>query len=367
MKFLLFLISFSLSVSLYAQHDHHRIILDRKTDYALYIKDASKIMQPGDTIQLAGRYKSVKINNLAGTPENPVIIINKGHVVIEGVKPNTAVFTGKYFKVLGNGDPNYTYGIHFTSFSKNADVDFALRLENSTNAEVAFCEISQVVNGILHNPPSGSSSVDCYIHNNYIHDIGDPKKKEKGNGIYLTASKPEPGKSVWVFQNYRIENNKLESITGNALFVSNGYFSIKDNIVSKFALSGLKGFNTGIILGINANGKITGNKIDSAKGKGLDILGFGEVEVSGNKFASLSVADLNEEIVFINGLFKAEAASPLLKLAFLNNSITESVAKFAVTNITKPGFTNGSVFQGNKITGDFKKTFNLISKDKIKN
>ena len=362
MKKHLLLITFFITTISFAQH---RIIIDRKIDEEVYIKDATQYLKPGDTVQLAGHYKFFKIYNISGTEEKPIVFINKGLVTIGGFPPYVGFFSGKNFKVLGNGDANFKYGIHFTSTNKNKYGNFGISLDNSTGVEIAYCEFSKVSTGILHNPTTGKSITNCYYHDNYLHDLDSPGPNGKGKSVglyigsidYFNRNKPDS------FINCKIENNKLEHISGIGIQVASGNFNISGNSISNYGFSQLEENNVAIDLELGASGNVVNNLVDSSQSMGLSIYGSGLIEVSSNKFTHLTLADRKyNTVVFIN----AKGKFPL-KLNFHNNYINGSSNGAVIANITKDELNRGSTFSSNKIDGEFKKIYSILPKDKIVN
>src|SRR4029078_183792 len=163
-----------LSVLLISCIANARIIrLQRNNDGGIYkpVHNAA----PGDTILLEGKYQYINIENVFGEPGKEIIIINKGQVVVSGYSAYCCIIIGKYFKLLGNGDPAIKYGIRFSG-NANTYAGFGLATSNSSNYEVAFCEFTKLQAGILQNVISQKNLIDVYLHDNYFNELDNPQE-----------------------------------------------------------------------------------------------------------------------------------------------------------------------------------------------
>ena len=342
------------------------IHLTRKENNTVYLPDAKDILKPGCIVLLEGNYKWIKIANIQGTEEKPIIFINKGLVKIGGFRAYDCVLSGKYFKVLGNGSKDIKYGIQLNSGNDTSFSEFGLNLMNSSNVEVAYCEFTKVSSGILQNPKEGDSMIDCYYHNNYIHDLDNPKEKGRSEGFYLGNSHTDiPYTANFRFINCRIENNVLENLSGDGIQVKHGSFIIKGNVIKNHGAAKLYAQRSGILLGDNASGIITQNTVEDGNGVGLQILGCGDVEISYNQFIHLNLSELlKEDLWYINRKGDTAITVPKLKISAHDNVLNGS-ARYAINNATKIDLSDGSIFENNQIEGSFVKVFNCMKADRI--
>lgn len=348
-------------------HAQHKVILDRNDEDGLFIKDASDDIHAGDTVLLKGRYTSFAIYNIKGTRERPIVFINKGPVLIGGNKTHGAIFSGEYFKILGNGDKNIRYGICFSNLGKEQYPHFRLKIQSSKNIEIAFCDISNAANGIIQLPGYGTEITDCYYHDNYFHQIGKADLKKPSNGINLGAEKISPDTSAYSFKNCRIENNLFDSLSGNAVAVFKGQFDVDNNYIKHYGLAKMASYENAILLGTKATGEIKGNIIDSSSGTALMILGYGDVDIEKNSFTHLTATPFETlDIVTIKGDINPNDNASLLKLTFKDNIISGTNYRYAINDITPPDATLGSHFSNNKIYGKLKKIHSNNSKDTFK-
>jgi hypothetical protein len=145
----------------------------------------------------------LKFTNWVGSPEFPVVIVNRhgtGRVVVTDVVPGSTTYTRRdgiafgdcqYFQLRGDNDPAYRYGIEVAQVGNKAGhtkVGVALG-GGVSDAEVMFLEIhdSGFVGIMAKSDPSCGSPQywaanyvmrNISLHDNYIHDIG-------GEGMYI--------------------------------------------------------------------------------------------------------------------------------------------------------------------------------------
>lgn len=320
------------------------VSLPRRSNNTVYLTDATSLLQPGDTVVLEGDYTWIKIFNIQGTKEAPILFINKGLVTVGGYVPYTCVLNGSYFKVLGNGDGDIPYGIKLGKERDSIYGAFGLALGDSKGVEVAHCEFQYLSSGILQNPPQGQPMTDCYYHHNYLHNFDNPKSKGRSEGFYLGNTK----ESATRFENCRIENNRIENVSGDGIQVSRGTFVIKGNSIKNYAQASLALQRAGIIVGGAATADVQNNTVENGGGVGLQIFGCGVMDVSGNTFKDIDVRRLQkEDIVYINGK-SATAETPLQIRFYNNNFINVQPNRKVVCNATFAEKSAGISFRNNK-------------------
>jgi len=334
------------------------ISLPRRTNNTVYITDATTLMQAGDTVVLEGDYTWIKLLKIRGTKDSPIVFINKDLVTIGGFVPYTCVFNGSYFKILGNGSADYKYGIRLGKERDSTYGAFGFAFGDSKGVEVAHCEFQYLSCGILQNPGSGQVMSDCYYHDNYLHNFDNPKAKGRSEGFYLGNTKA----STTTFEKCRIENNRIENVSGDGIQASVGTFVIKGNTISNYAQKSLAQQRAGIIIGAMATADILDNIFDGGKGVGLQIFGWGKMEISGNMFKNIDVQTLQkEDIVYING--KTATPEKLLEIDFHDNEFVNVVPnRNVIYNGTSIGKTAGILYKKNR--GVDSSQINLSRKDK---
>ena len=337
------------------------LYLPRRSDNTVFLPDATALLQPGDTVLLEGDYKSIRLLNIQGTKEAPITFINQGLVTIGGYPPYTCILVGRYFRVLGNGDAQYKYGIRLGKQRDSVYGAFGFGLGDSKGVEIAHCEFQYLSSGFLQNPDSGQVMLDCYYHDNYLHNFGNPRAKGRSEGFYLGNTKTSSTR----FENCRIENNLIENVTGDGIQVSRGTFIIKGNTVRKYAQARLAMQRSGIVIGAEATVDVLNNDIEDGGGVGMQIFGCGKMEVAGNTFKDIDVHDLDkEDIVYING--KSATPDNPLQINFHDNQfINVTPNRKLVFNGTFEEKTTGITFRKNK--GLSNDRMQLSKKDKWNN
>lgn len=334
------------------------VTLPRRSNNTVYITDATTLLQAGDTVVLEGDYTWIKLFKIEGTKDAPIVFVNKGLVTIGGHVPYTCVFGGSYFKILGNGDPDYKWGIQLGKKRDSIYGAFGFAFGDSKGVEVAHCEFQYLSSGILQNPKEGQVMSDCYYHDNYLHHFDNPKSKGRSEGFYLGNTKA----STTRFEDCRIENNLIENVSGDGIQASVGTFIIKGNTIRNYAKARLAQQRAGIIVGGLATADIIGNVIEGGGGVGLQIFGCGKMEISGNTFKNIDVQTLQkEDIVYING--KTATPDNPLQISFHDNEFINVMPnRNVIYNGTFIDKTAGISFKKNK--GLRSSQINLSKKDK---
>jgi hypothetical protein len=334
------------------------VTLPRRSNNTVYITDATSLLQAGDTVVLEGDYTWIKLFKIGGTKDSPIVFINKGLVTVGGYVPYTCVFSGSYFKILGNGDPQYKYGIRLGKEQDSIYGAFGFAFQDSKGVEVAHCEFQYLSCGILQNPAEGQVMSDCYYHDNYMHDLDNPKGRGRSEGFYLGNTKA----SATTFENCRIENNIIENVSGDGIQASAGTFIIKGNVIRNYAKAHLAQQRAGIIVGGLATADIIDNVIENGSGVGLQIFGRGKMEIAGNTFKNIDVQALpKEDIIYING--KTATPGIPLEIDFHDNEfVNVAPNRKVIYNGTFADKTAGITFHKNK--GLARDQINLSQKDK---
>ncbi|HEY8401638.1 MAG TPA: right-handed parallel beta-helix repeat-containing protein [Cytophagaceae bacterium] len=261
--------------------------------YETFVDGSKYAISPGDTVCIASsKKKYFQLKNFTGDSLRPIVFINYGgEVVIE----NDNFYYGiriancKYFKLLGNGDINTTYGIKIKQTGPDANglsiADF------SSDFEIAFLEISNTgFAGII-----AKTDPDCEekawrhnfimknvsIHHNYIHDVA-------GEGLYIGHSfysgwrgkRQCPDKVLFPHElaNVAIYDNVIDNCGFDGVQVGCGSnkINIYKNYVSNFGVLNQPQQNNGIQIGEGTSARTYNNIIKNGSGHGIIHLGFGE-------------------------------------------------------------------------------------------
>lgn len=309
-------------------------------------------IQPGDTLCIeAGRRPFLRFENITGSPEKPVIIINcGGKVTLGGPAVNNGILflRSRYFRLTGSGHPDHSYGFHIVE-TKEGSQGVAITLFSS-DAEVDHLEIEKAgFAGIMaKTDPLCDGSADrgnftmhnVHLHHNYIHDV-------KGEGIYLgnsfyTGTKvycdtfhlPHEVKGV------RVHHNRLENTGWDAIQVGSATedSEIFNNYIRNFGTGQKHAQNNGIQAGLGTTGRIYNNTIHTGSGSAIVIQGTGDNYVYNNLIiapgqeafnintrepkAGKGVYIINNTIANAkNGVIK-EYVNPAKNNVFINNLMT---------------------------------------------
>ena len=251
---------------------------------------------PGDVVCLEGGNKEfLLIQNVHGTPENPITFINSGGAVII----NTDHFYGikiahsSYLRIMGNGVEDLDYGIQVQRVANGAGVSID---DLTTDIELAYTEIGNTLIAGLYaktDPDcSFESSRDNFtmynvnIHHNYIHHTGD-------EGLYIGHSKYEQGVYLadcdttiypHLIHGLKVHNNILEHLGWDGIQVacSDNDCSVYDNIIRYDSEEEYVYQMSGILIGGGARCDCYNNQIYDGKGDGIDVLGLGDFSVFNN-------------------------------------------------------------------------------------
>ena len=304
------------------------VTLPKRPDGTVYVVNST--LQPGDTVQLVGDYLWIQVRPIMGTKEKPIVFTNKGDVNIGGFKSYTMILAGQHYKVIGNKSGKFVIG-------KPGVYSMGLNLGLSTNVEVANIEFQYLQTGIQQNPPGKLLMEDCYYHHNYFHDLDNPAAQGRSEAFYLGSTASTGGA---YFKNCRIENNRIDKVSGDGIQVSLGTFLIRNNKISNYGLANLRYQNNGILVGGHATADVLNNEVSNGKGIALQILGRGLMNVIGNKFTNIDTRLHADDIIYING--KTATADNKLQINFRDNTFSGlQPGRKVIMNGTTPAINGG--------------------------
>lgn len=270
-------------------------------------------IQPGAIIGLSGagdNYKNVTFNNIIGTENNPIIIKNcDGRAVVLSTGSFGVKFRySKHFKLLGDGDKNYDYGIKISTTK-----GFFLTFEQlTTNFETSAIEIAGLQpngigedNGFAGIGIKTSPYQDCdlftdatrtawimknvTVRNCYIHDVG-------GEGLYIghgfyngriesVCSEITYSHSI---QHIRIHDNLIENVGYDGIQIKNADLDCElyNNVIRNYGQLDEGAHNEGLFIGGGTTGKFYNNYIIGGTGHGIQFQGMGNVDIYNNVIAN---------------------------------------------------------------------------------
>jgi len=334
------------------------IRLQRASNNTVYVADASKLIKPGSVVQLSGDYLYYKVFNVQGTIDSPIVFINKGLVRIGGFTAYTFQVQGQHFIINGSGDPAYSYGILLNYDTSVHGSSFGFCPNNSSDFEVHHIECMNAGTGVLQNPTYGEAMNNVFYHHLYIHDLSNPNSSPPGRAeaFYLGSTKDTvPYHAAYNFHNCRIEDCRMENLTGDGIQVGHGDFILRRDTVHNFAMAHIPQQDNGIQIGQGTSAIIDSVVVDSGTGIGMQAFGTDSLIVTNCIFRNVSAqASLYEDVIYING----KGPVPL-NMRFENNVIISCSGRYGINNATPVANTNGSVFINNFIGGTYTKSYSV--------
>ncbi len=265
----------------------------------LFNGDAQGV-SPGSTIAIeAGRYQSLRFEELVGDAQNPITIVNcGGKVDVGGPNANNAIVlaNSKFVRITGSGEANITYGINILGSRKGSQGIVTPGF--STNIEIDHLEITNAgFAGIMvktdptcdpktsaeRGGPNRIGTTDftmrgINIHDNYIHDV-------TGEAIYVGNSffngTEVYGCGVTQYphevRGVRVYNNSIDNTGWDGIQVGASVEDVEiyDNRITNFGLEAKSSHQNAIQVGAGTTGKVYGNFIKTGTGPGVFILGIG--------------------------------------------------------------------------------------------
>lgn len=240
----------------------------------------------GDTVVITGtNYSVVEFYNIAGDPCRPIVIMPQTTLT-------TPVFriTGnsRYLKIWGG---NTAYGIKVTPGAMAVTRSHHIEVNNveCSGGSVGVYAKQDVVYADTMTWHPNYRMTKLSFKNMWIHDIA-------GEGMYIGVTQPD---GLTVTSTYSgldtvILPVRLDSVeVSNCIVERTGWDGIQlsnarngnkilNNTVRDFGLLNVSVQQAGIILGGNCNGDVSGNTVKRGTGTGIQIFGYGVINVSNN-------------------------------------------------------------------------------------
>jgi len=254
---------------------------------------------PGDVIFLhAGNYHQILVQNIHGSPTQPVRLVNQGGVVNVGSERayyGISFRNCTYIEIAGAGECGSNYGF-VISHLRGAGLSFG-HLSSHVSASHIHIHNTSLA-GIM-----AKSDLDCslsasrdnfkmyniVLHSNWLHDIGmegmyigstffhDPRTVICNGSDTLIAYTHELD-GVWIY------NNIIERTNRNAIQVSSAVSNcnIYDNRISYDSQMETPNQMGGIIIGGGSNCNCYNNRISHGKGTSIQVFGRGNMFIYNN-------------------------------------------------------------------------------------
>ncbi len=316
--FLFILISFSAVWSSDASENPENYLIDENSPS--YITDSYWENTPagGDTIFIASeRTKAIKICNIHGDDNNPIVVINKGGVVrINDTDSWGAIDFNEcsHIKISGQGHPEFKYGFElkanscglaFSGLSSDCEAEFI-----HVNHDGFFGIMAKKDYG--GNPPSPAPVFsNLVIHDCFIENVTE--------GMYLGETK-SPGME---FKHVKIYNNIVKNTGREAIQIANMTEDVEifNNTLLNAGNDGDYSHGNLLQIGDNTVARVYNNVMIGAHSNAIISFGMGNNEYS-NNFISQSKG------VFIdNRKFSTPGAQVLISDNFFRNVKGEKVIK----------------------------------------
>jgi len=326
--------------------------------------DGTKV-PPGSVLCIpAGSRNALLLENLKGTADKPIIIINKGGAVTFNA-PASAGYTFKttncqYFKVMGNGSPGIKYGLVINGGNIGMTMD-----DLSSDFEIQNVEVhnSGFAGIMAKTDPTCDITTqrghftmkNVLFHDNYVHQTG-------GEGFYIGNSFYAEGVSASCgtvlpgdVVNAKVYNNLTDSTGAEGIQVGSaisGCEIYSNTVKSPGTTPFANDQNNGIQIGEGTGGKCYNNLVMNAPGDGIIVLGLGDNLVFNNII--LNAGD--------NGIFADSRYTPGPNFQFINNTIIAPVTdgiKLDSETIPMNTAINNVIINPGSGTAIFKKSNNV--------
>lgn len=252
-------------------------------------------LKPGDFICLdaALKYKNLLFENLIGTTDNPITIINCGGPVqldATGKNYGLAILQSKYFKVKGIGEgysirvSGGTTGVALTNLSTNFELS-GLEVFNSVNSGIVArtapdCDDATIRENFTMN--------DVSIHHNAVHDTG-TEGLYIGSAFYYTGETTPCGtRLAHEIHGLTIFNNTIKNTGWDGIQVGSATenVAIYNNTIDHAGVAEETYQQSGLYLAEGTTGTCYGNIVTSPLGNGLQVYGIGDNLVYNNVIAN---------------------------------------------------------------------------------
>lgn len=240
----------------------------------------------GDTVKITGtNYSVIELYNIAGDPCRPIVIMPQTTLTtpVFRIKGNS-----RYLKIWG-GPTQYGIKINPGSIAVNLSHHIEVNNVECSGGSVGVYAKQDVVysDPMTWHPNYRMSNLS--FKNMYIHDI-------QGEGMYVGITQPD---GLTVTSTYsgldtvilpirldsvEISNCIVERTDWDGIQLSNARNGNKiiNNTVRDYGRINMSAQQAGIILGGNCSGDVSGNTILRGTGSGIQVFGYGVINISNN-------------------------------------------------------------------------------------
>jgi hypothetical protein len=287
-KILLVIIASGFSCSLFAQRVHK---MPPRPNGELYVPKISTIVNPGDTIMLAGNYKIINLNEVNGTAEKPIIIYaDKPVNVGAGANNYGIIIQGRHWKFLGNGHTK----VHNREYSLNILFGFG----GSADFTIDGVALQHGHVGFFGNPDKGGIRRNIVISNSTVTQLRGTRTGGRSEGIYLGATNLNNMDSAG-YKNVLISNCEFNDLDGDGIQVAvSQNVIIRNCVVANYGKANVNFQNIGILVGGSSQATIENVEIRNGSGTAIQLYGVKHNIIRNTTISNTSKA-LNADAIYI--------------------------------------------------------------------
>lgn len=250
-------------------------------------------IRPGDTVYImAGNREELVVENITGTAQKPVILINRGGKVVINTRKDYGIFFSNsiHFRLTGTGSSD-EYGIEIASTANHG----LLIMEFSSYCEADHLEIHHVgFAGIVAKTDPNCTRKDLRyfvmqqlsFHDNLIHDT-DAEGFYVGYSWHPARDYPCGNDSLLYsheIHGIRIYNNTVYNSGQEGIQVGSGTkdVMIYSNKVYNYGMTNIMWQNHGVQIGQGTTGDFFNNSISTGPAEAISLFGGGNNRVYDN-------------------------------------------------------------------------------------
>jgi hypothetical protein len=233
-------------------------------------------------------YSNIQIDTLNGTAGCPIVIKPSGGVPKITVLNIGFSKTSSYFHITGNGQGvknGMDVGTIITGIASHYQID-SVRCHGRDNG--LFLHVNP-------NPAVPRSVYPNYVNDSvHVHDV--TVDSTNGEGMYIGHTYPSGDPYSGGYVPIRMGHVEIDHCTvtntgwdGIQLSDAGDGCSIHDNTVNNFGTWDAGAQRAGMIFGANSNGRVYNNTISNGTGNGIQIFGYGHMEVDHNTLKNVGL------------------------------------------------------------------------------
>ncbi|MCU0334801.1 MAG: right-handed parallel beta-helix repeat-containing protein [Chitinophagaceae bacterium] len=278
---LLLLLALATPAMLPAQRLHK---MPARSTGELYVPAVSPKVHPGDTIQLAGKYSYIYLNNVQGTADKPVIIHAPRPVQVGQKSSNYGmVIQGRYWKLLGYG--------HLQVYNPEQSLNVLLSMGNSQHASIDGVQLRHGHVGILARPDSSGEITDISISNCQLQELRGTRTNGRSSGILIGVDNPQTADTSW-YTGVRIADVTMTDLDGVGIFLQ----ACRDVHISRTRITGygqakVSFQDMAVLVGAGSQASLYDCQLQQGHGCGLVWKGHGRLLLRRTALAGTGQAD----------------------------------------------------------------------------